>query len=399
MKTWQILKQNPELFKRYFVKEYMIKACRKFFEHRGYHELESPILAFALPQERYLDVLETKIELANSLSMNGEGGSDLSEPGEVENKGVTAYIIPTTETYNKKILAAGLGEHFVITKVCRGTEQISPNHSPEFTMLEWYHLDTDYKGLMQDTEELFIFIKKYLALALSVESKPHVKGENKIKNIYEMTYDEIVASPPSDKRGQGEVFYQDQQIDLASPWIRLSIPEVLEKYCGIRLEEIQDVEDFRKVLKTKGYNVDGTEDWQTLFEWVFAQEIETKLPKNKPVFLYDYPKQICVLTKPNEKNPLVCEKVELYIAGKELANGYTELLDWKLQEENFKKEQAARKVLGMKPIKFDTDLIEALKSGMPNVGGIGMGLDRVAMLFANAKTIDEINYFPASENI
>src|SRR2546427_322812 len=126
MKTWQLLKNNPHLFQRYFIKEYLIQACREFFQKRNYHELESALMTSALPQERYLDVLEV----------------------EIDPKKDKVYLIPTTETFNKKVLAAGLGEHFVITKVVRGLEDIGPNHSPEFTMLEWYHLDTDYFGLM-----------------------------------------------------------------------------------------------------------------------------------------------------------------------------------------------------------------------------------------------------------
>jgi len=104
----------------------------------------------ALPQERYLDILEVQLEIKK------------------DNKKITdkVYLTPTTETYNKKILAAGLGEHFVITKVARGLEEIGINHSPEFTMLEWYHLDTDYFGLMRDCEELFLCLKKYRAKAL-----------------------------------------------------------------------------------------------------------------------------------------------------------------------------------------------------------------------------------------
>ncbi len=360
MKTWKYLKQNPEAFERYFVKEYIIKAARKFFEHRNYHELESPIITSALPQERFLDVLETDIELKNRV--------------------VKGYIVPTTETFNKKILAAGLGEHFVITKVCRGLEEIGPNHSPEFTMLEWYHLDANYFDLMDDCEELIKFMLKL------------VKIKSESKNKFELTFDEITKFDVDLK-----FKYQDKEIDLGGKWNRLSVADAFEKILGVNLSEVQDEDKFRSFAKSKGYNVSDEDSWQIIFELLFAMEIETTLAIDKPTFVYDYPKQVCVLTKPNEKNPLVCEKVELYIAGKELANGYTELLDWELQEKRFLEEQAARKSMGLKEVKYDQDLIDALKSGLPDVAGIGMGLDRLAMIFANAKYISEINYFPASE--
>ncbi len=362
MKTWQKLKENPLLFQRYFIKEYIIKACRKFFEERNYHELESPLITNALPQERYLDVLTTEIELKGGIKK-------------------TAYLTPTTETYNKKILAAGLGEHFVITKVLRGLEEIGVNHSPEFTMLEWYHLNTDYNGIMRDTEELFLFIFNYLKDALQKELK---LGKFPI-DFSNFNNDKPITT------------YQGNKIDLSSPWHRVSIPEALENYAGIRLEDIQDEEAFRKIALEKGYKVSEEDDWQRIYEWIWANEIEPKLSTDKPVFVYDFPKQVCVLTKVNPINPLVCERVEIYLAGKEVGNGYTELIDAQYQEERFKEEALARKKLGLKEIAFDHDLIDALKSGLPDVAGIGIGLDRVAMVFADAKYISDINYFPVSE--
>ncbi len=361
MKTWQQLKENPLLFQRYFIKEYLIKACRKFFEERNYHELESPILTSALPQERYLDVLDTQITL--------KGG-----------KTQTAYLIPTTETFNKKVLAAGLGEHFVITRVMRGTEEIDVNHAPEFTMLEWYHLNATYNDLMKDCEELFLFALKYIKAALDKEDK----------------LDRFPIQPWNND-SDTSINYLGLKINLEAPWHRISIPEALEKYASLKLAEIQDENVFRNSMVKKGYKVSEGDDWQIMYEWLFANEIEPNLPQDKPVFVFDYPKQICVLTKVSETNPLVCERVEIYFAGKEVGNGYTELIDWKYQEAKFMEENAARKKLGMKDVKIDYDLIEALKSGLPNVAGIGIGLDRIAMILANTKNISDVNYFPATE--
>lgn len=361
MKTWQKLKENPLLFQRYFIKEYLIKACRKFFEDRSYHELESPIITNALPQERYLNVLTTEIELKNSSKKIG-------------------YITPTTETYNKKMLAAGLGEHFVITKVLRGLEEISNNHSPEFTMLEWYHLNTDYNGIMKDTEELFNFAYEFIYNKLDMESK-----------LKKFPIDVSLFN------SQKIINYQDLRIDIKAPWHRISIPEALNEFANIKLEEIQTEDEFRENLLKKGYKISKNDDWQLMYEWVWAKEVEPNLPKDKPVFVFDFPKQVCVLTKVNQNNPLVCERVEIYLAGKEIGNGYTELIDYKYQYQKFVEEAEARKRLGLKEIAFDYDLINALKSGLPSVAGIGIGLDRVAMILANTKNIAEINYFPVSE--
>lgn len=365
MKTWKLLRNNPHLFERYFVKELMIKACRKFFEARNYHELESPILVDALPQERFLDVLDLNIELKGD-------------------KKLKAYLTPTTETFNKKVLAAGLGEHFVITKVMRGLEEIGVNHSPEFTMLEWYHLNSTYFDLMDDTEELLKFVKSEIYHGLLKEKE---LDRFQISNEYLSRF----------SSDSSEFNYGEYKIDFSKKWDRIDVSEALKNISGIELSDIQNEDTFRQKMKDKGYNLDESVSWQEMFELLFASEIESVMSTQVPTFYYNYPKQVCVLTKPNQENPFVCEKVELYIAGKEVANGYTELLDWKLQESRFKEEQSARKDLGMKDIKFDSDLIDALKTGLPNVAGIGMGLDRVAMIFANAKNIKEINYFPAAE--
>lgn len=362
MKTWQLLKKDPSLFPRYYVKEYIIKACRKYFEHKNYHELESPIITSALPQERYLDVLETNIELRN--------------------KTVKGYIVPTTETFNKKILAAGLGNHFVITKVVRGLEEISPNHSPEFTMMEWYELGENYKWLMDDCENLIIFVLKFLDLAKT----------KSLSQLSKLSFEEIESH-----QCQLKLKYKNQEIDFNKGWYRISIPDKVKEVLGVELSEIYDYRNLLAFAKNRGYKVSEQDDWQLIFELLFTSEIENTIPQDKPVFIYNYPKIMCPLTKENSENPLVCEKVELYIAGKEVANGYTELLDGEEQEKRFLIEQQARKELGLKEIAFDHDLVNALKSGMPEVAGIGMGLDRVAMIFANANYISEINYFPASE--
>lgn len=342
MRTWELLKANPELWSRYLVKQEMIRAVRAFFESRDYRELESPVLAPALPAERYLNFLSTQV-----------GGQEL-------------YLIPSTERYNKIGLAAGLGNHFVVTKVFRGMEQLSPNHSPEFTMLEWYHLDGNYFDLMDDTEEL-------------VRAMLHRLGKQDLK-----------------------INYQGQEINFADQWYRFSVDELLQKYAEIGVKDIQSWAEIKQAALDMGVlqNKNATEtevSWQDLFELIFFNKVEINLPQDKPTFIYNYPRILCPLTQPNAENPLVSEKVELYVAGKEIANGYTELRDAQLLEDNLRAEYEAREELGRPLAKFDEELIEALHAGLPSVAGIGMGLDRLAMTFADARSVSEINLFPLNQ--
>jgi len=249
-------------------------------------------------------------------------------------------------------------------------------------MMEWYELGENDKWLMDDCENLIIFILKFLDLAKT----------KSLSQLSKLSFEEI-----DSHQSQLKLKYKNQEIDFNKGWYRISIPDKVKEVLGVELSEIYDYRNLLAFAKNRGYNVSEQDDWQLIFELLFTSEIEDTIPQDKPVFIYNYPKIMCPLTKENTENPLVCEKVELYIAGKEVANGYTELLDGEEQEKRFLIEQQARKELGLKEIAFDHDLVNALKSGMPEVAGIGMGLDRVAMIFANANYISEINYFPASE--
>lgn len=347
-KTWQKLRNNPNLFNRYFVKEYFLKAIRKFFEKKGYHELDCPVIVSALPTERYVEVIPVKINLKNRAKKN-------------------FFLIPSTETFNKKILAAGLGNHFVISKVFRGCEQISPNHSPEFTMLEWYSIGKNYIDLMDETKKLILFSKKF------IDKKLGSKNSNSVS-------------------------VSGKTVNLTGNWFKFSVEELLKKHAGIDLKKVLKFKDFAKVVTKKGYKINKEYDWQCLYELIFSDEIFPKINFSKPVFIYDYPSIICPLTKRKKDKPYLSERFELFFNEKEVANGYSELLDHKILKKNFEEEFSARKKLHKIEVPIDYDLINAIRSGIKTVAGIGMGIDRMAMIFAGAKNISEINYFPFDEN-
>ncbi|RMD77438.1 hypothetical protein D6810_00960 [Candidatus Dojkabacteria bacterium] len=362
MKTWQFLKQNPEFWGRYFAKEIGIKSIRQFFENKQFHELESPILSPKLPQERYINVIETKPVFFH------------------END--TLYIIPTTERYNKIGLCAGLGNHFVISRVARGSEQIGRNHEIEFTMLEWYELNKNYFDLMNHCEELILRVKKSIDNYFS--SSPSHNG--------------VALCLPSQNFCIGcEIQVDEHKVSLERNWNKFDVVELFREYAGIDLASFEHT--LNEIIRRSsdfGLNFEGVKDFQEAFELIFDKIIDPKLDKSKPYFLYRYPKIMAPLAKP-DKSGMFAEKFELYIAGKEIANGYTELVDSEELEKNFFLESKARTKLGLPPIKFDNELVEAIRLGMPDVAGIGMGIDRLIMVLTGCTKISEVNIFPSSE--
>lgn len=317
MKTWQQIKNDPKLFDRYFVREKAIDTIRSFFKKQGFHEVFTPILVPVPSIEPNLEVFKT--ELRTSLGKKRDG-----------------YLIMSPEFSIKKLLAAGIGNCFEITKCFRNEEEVSKLHNPEFTMLEWYRVGATYLDVMQDFENLFV---------------------------------EMV--------GGKTLNYQGQTYDLTTPWQRISVSEAFEKYAGKKIESVND-EDFYKI---------------------FFNEVEPKIvSSNKnPFFLYDYPISQASLSKPKASDPRFAERFEVFVAGMELGNCFSELTDWRLQEERFKEDQKQRQVEGKTDYPVDTDLIDALKSGMPEVSGIAVGVDRLVMLLADVESISETIFFPGKE--
>lgn len=235
----------------------------------------------------------------------------------------------------KKLLAAGIGNCFEITHCFRNEEEVSTLHNPEFTMLEWYRINADYTDIMGDFEQLFV----------------KIIGKNKLS-------------------------YQGKIYDLTTPWPRISVTEAFRKFAG------------KDVLKVSDEN----------FYKIFFNEIEPALAKSqKPFFIYDYPVSQASLSRPKKEDPRFAERFEVFLAGLELGNCFSELIDWKAQKARFEEDLKERRRLGKTDYPIDADLIEALKSGLPEVSGIAVGVDRLIMLAADASSIGETLFFPADE--
>lgn len=316
MKTWKKIRNNPNLLSQYLVREKVIDVIRYFFKRQGFHEVSTPILVPIPSIEPNLEVFETQLRTLKGSKKKG-------------------FLILSPEFSIKKLLAAGVGNCFEITKCFRNEEELSFLHNPEFTMLEWYRVGATYKDIMRDFENLFI---------------------------------EIIGKP--------KLVYQNATYDINRPWPRISFKEAFKKYAGKDIEEVKD-EDFYKT---------------------FFNEIEPKLRKSKrPVFLYDYPVSQAALAKKCAKDPRFAERFEVFVAGVELGNCFSELTDYKEQKERFEKDKNERKILGKVDYPIDEDLLNALKEGIPDVSGIAVGVDRLVMLAADVPSISETLFFPAEE--
>jgi len=287
--------------KKYLVREKVIDTIRAFFKNQGFHEVFTPILVSVPSCEPNLEVFRTELRTSR---------------GEKQTK----YLILSPEYSCKKLISAGAGNIFEITRCFRNEEEVSRLHNPEFTMLEWYRVNADYRDIMQDFEKLFV---------------------------------EII--------GKNELIYQGEKYDISLPWPRISFAE-------LGMAEVPEEEFYKK----------------------FFNEVEPYLrASHKPAIVYDYPISQAALARPKPSDPRFAERFEVFLAGIELGNCFSELIDANEQERRFTKELAERKKLGKTEYSLDNDLILALKEGMPPTAGIAVGVDRLIMLAADVENIAE----------
>jgi lysyl-tRNA synthetase class 2 len=191
--------------------------------------------------------------------------------------------------------------------------------------------------------------------------------------------------------------YQGKEYDLSSPWERISVAEAFENYAEIDTETMLDEKKLRKAGEKKGYKVDPKTTWEEIWNQILANEIEPKLGINGPTILYDYPVSQAALSKKKASDPRFAERFEVFMAGMELGNCFSELTDSHEQEKRCLEDLELRKTLGKTEYPMDTDFIEALKMGMPETGGIAVGVDRLVALFADSPDIADTLFFPVDE--
>ncbi len=314
----------PEIFRK---RSQLIKKMREFLEKKGFLEVETPIMQ-EIPGGAKARPFITRHQALDT----------------------ELYLRIAPELYLKRLLVGGLEKVYEINKSFRN-EGIDTLHNPEFTMLEAYSAYGDYQEMMELTESLIVSLAK-----------------------------EIL--------GKEELNYQEQKINLKSPWQRMSLKESLKKYCSF--EDFSDLKKMRKIAKSLNLELTGAENGFEIGDAIFKKKVQASLIN--PVFILDYPLSTSPLAKSKPGNAEIVERFELFIGGLEIANAYSELNDPREQRKRFEEELKEERESVKKAI--DEDYLEALEYGMPPAAGLGIGIDRLVMLLTNSPSIRNVILFP-----
>ncbi|MBU1197337.1 lysine--tRNA ligase [Candidatus Micrarchaeota archaeon] len=322
---------NPDQAEIFKKRALLIQTIRDYLNENHFLEVETPIL-----QPLY--------------------GGAAAKPFQTRHNALETdlYLRIADELYLKRLIAGGLERVYEISKDFRN-EDIDSAHNPEFTMLEFYEAYTDYQGMMKRAEEIF----------------------QKICNAL-----------------YGKIFfeYQDKKVSFKGPFTRVSIVKVIQEKSGI--DVLKWHSDSEAMAAAKKLKMEVSQSTRAhVFDALFDKYVKPSIWN--PTFVIDYPEYMCPLTKKKRGEPRLAERYELYIAGEECANAYSELTDPVEQREKFTKQAENRKKGDEEAQPFDEDFLEAMEYGMPPMGGIGIGIDRITMLFTNQTSIKEVLFFPS----
>ena len=322
---------NPDARDVFIKRSRIITAMRRYLDSLDFLEVETPTL-----QPIY--------------------GGALARPFTTHHQALdtTFYLRISDELYLKRLIVGGLDKVYEICKVFRN-EGISTRHNPEFTMMECYWAFADYADIMQLTENLIAYIAQ-----------------------------EVL--------GTTQISYGGQEIDLTTPWTQISLADAIRQTAEIDIDTLSDLDSLWGECQRLGMEVAPQPSWGKLVEALLDEYVEPTLIQ--PTFVHTYPFDISPLSKQSPDNPQMVERFELYIAGRELANAYSELNDPLAQRERFERLSHLAPQGDKEAHPIDEDYVTALMYGMPPTGGLGIGVDRLVMLLTGQTSIREVILFP-----
>jgi len=322
---------NPEVRDTFVTRNKIIKAIRASLEEKGFLEVETPMMQ-QIPGGA---TARPFITHHNALDMD-------------------LYLRIAPELYLKRLIVGGFERVYELNRNFRN-EGISIKHNPEFTMMEFYMAYADYHVLMELTEELFSRIAM------------EVKGSLKLA-------------------------YQGDEVDLTPPWPRMSMEKAIVQFAGAGDDDLNDLERARAFAKKNNVPLEDGLSLAKVVNEIFEKTTEFKIIN--PVFITDYPVELSPLSRRNDQNPELVDRFELIIAGREMANAFSELNDPQDQLSRFQ-DQVAQREKGDQEAQFmDEDYVRALEYGMPPTAGEGIGIDRLVMLMTDSPSIRDVILFP-----
>ncbi|MCD8157375.1 MAG: lysine--tRNA ligase [Clostridiales bacterium] len=322
---------NPDVKQSFIKRSKIVTTIREYLDSQDFLEVETPILQ-TIPGGA---TARPFITHHNTLDID-------------------MYLRIALELPLKRLIVGGLEGVYEIGRVFRN-EGMDANHNPEFTLLELYQAYTDYYGMMDITEGI---IKECC---------------KKVAGIYKITY-------------------QGTELDFEKPFERITMIDAVKKYAGVDFDEVKTLEEARALADSRHIEYEPHHLKGDILNLFFEEYVEKNLIQ--PTFLMDHPIEISPLTKKKYDKEGYVERFELFMVGREFANAYSELNDPIDQRERFKRQEELRGLGDEEANMIDEDFLTALEYGMPPTGGMGMGIDRLVMLFTDAPTIRDVLLFP-----
>ena len=322
---------NPEVRDTFVKRSQIIRSVREVLDSHDFLEVETPIL--------------------NTIAGGAAARPFISYHNALD---MQVYMRIAPELYLKRLIVGGMDRVYELGRVFRN-EGIDNRHNPEFTSVEIYQAFADYRDMMDLTEEVV------------------VKTAMKVLGTTKITYEGV-------------------EIELASPWKRISMIDAVKEYSGKDFTNVADLEEARAMAKELNVPVEPSFGIGKIINACFEEYVEDKLIQ--PTFITGHPKEISPLAKSNPENPEITDRFEAYIYGREICNGFTELNDPIDQRERFLKQVEERANGDEEANMMDEDFVNALEYGLPPTGGLGIGIDRLVMFLTDSSTIRDVLFFP-----